>query len=156
MYLKFFRIRKGAKLPARAHATDAGMDVFYCPDKERVDKLSDTEDYRIPPHESRVLPTGLKVEVPEDYMLEIKNKSGIASKRQLVVGACVIDPGYDGEIFINLHNLGSETQVIKPGEKIAQAVLIPVVCCAIAEVYDDILNKDSYRGSEGFGSTGRW
>ncbi len=143
-------------MPLRAHATDAGMDVFYCPNGEEIDKLYETDNYWIPPRASRVLPTGLKVEVPEGYMLEIKNKSGIASKRQLVVGACVVDPGYDGEIFINLHNLGPESQKIVPGEKIAQAVLIPVVHCSVAEVYDDILNKGSHRGDGGFGSTGRW
>ena len=53
----------------------------------------------IPARGSSLVSTGLKTEVPEGYMLEIKNKSGIASKRQLVVGACVVDPGYDGEIM---------------------------------------------------------
>jgi len=157
MHIKFFRMRQGTKLPHRAHPTDAGMDVFYCPSDEKGDELCDSDDFWIPPRESRVLPTGLRVEVPEGYMLEIKNKSGVASKRQLLVGACVIDPGYDGEVYINLHNLGTETQVVKPGEKIAQAVLIPVVHCAIAEVFDaHMLNGDSERGSGGFGSTGRW
>tara|TARA_Y100000593_G_scaffold7312_1_gene13665 strand:+ start:854 stop:1324 length:471 start_codon:yes stop_codon:yes gene_type:complete len=154
MNLKFYRIRKEAKLPVRAHSIDAGMDVFYCPDNVNTGKLYETSDFWIPPSESRVLPTGLKVEVPPGYMLEIKNKSGIASKRQLVVGACVIDPGYNGEIFINLHNLGNETQVVKPGEKLAQAILIPVVHCAVEEAFDDNLNQDSSRGHGGFGSTG--
>ena len=115
MKLKFFKIRSEAKLPHRAYPTDAGMDMFYCPSELKESAFS------IPRMASRLIPTGLKVEVPEGHMLEIKNKSGIASKRQLVVGACVIDPGYDGEIFINLHNVGYETQVIQPGEKIAQA-----------------------------------
>ena len=96
----------------------------------------------------------LKTHIPEGYMLEIKNKSGIASKRQLVVGACVVDPGYDGEIYVNLHNIGCETQVIKPGDKIAQAVLVPVVHCGIEEATEDNLNNGSTRGEGGFGSTG--
>ena len=153
-FIKFFRMREGAKLPHRVHHADAGMDVFYCPNGDAEDKLYEIEEFWIPPKTSRLLPTGLKVEVPYGYMLEIKNKSGIASKRQLVVGACVIDPGYDGEIYINLHNLGSETQVLKPGEKIAQAVLIPVVHCCIEEVFEDNLNPYSSRGGDGFGSTG--
>jgi len=156
MDLKFYKIREEAPLPVRAHPTDAGMDLFYCPNENKKDRLCDTTDFWIPPRESRILPTGLKVEVPKDHMLEIKNKSGIASKRQLIVGACVVDPGYDGEIFINLHNLGSETQIIKPGEKIAQAVLIPVIHCGIVEASDDHLNLTSERGAAGFGSTGKF
>ena len=156
MKLKFYKIRKGAKIPSRAHATDAGMDIFYCPNGNTIGKLYSTNDFWIPQGESRLLPTGLKVEVPKSHMLEIKNKSGIASRRQLVIGACVVDPGYDGEIYINLHNLGTETQVIKPGEKIAQAVLVPVACCDIEESEEDDLNQDAERGEGGFSSTGRW
>ena len=149
MNLKFYKMREGAKLPDRAHETDAGMDVFYCPKNgESV--------FSIPAGSSRVLPTGIKVEVPRGYMLEIKNKSGIASKRQLLVGACVIDPGYDGEVFVNLHNVGFKAQFIEPGEKIAQAVLVPVVHCGVEEVTTDTLNKNTDRGEGGFGSTGRW
>ena len=87
-------------------------------------------------------------------MLEIKNKSGIAFKRQLLVGACVIDPGYDGEVFVNLHNVGTSTQTIEPGQKIAQAVLTPIVTCNIEEVFRDSLNQQSTRQDGGFGSTG--
>ena len=154
MNLRFYRLRSGAKLPVRAYPTDAGMDLFYCPNENEKDKLSDTTDFWIPPKESRVLPTGLKVEVPKGFMLEIKNKSGIASKRQLLVGACIVDPGYNGEVFINLHNLGPESQIIKSGEKIAQAVLIPIIHCSVLEVPHDYLNLGSDRGEGGFGSTG--
>lgn len=118
-------------------------------------KLYDcTKTYHIPPRESRLLPTGIKVEVPYEYMLEIKNKSGIASKKQLFVGACVVDCGYNGEVFVNLHNAGYETQIIKPGDKIAQAVLIPISYCEIEEVFEDSLNQNASRGEGGFGSTG--
>ena len=86
--------------------------------------------------------------------MEIKNKSGVASKRQLIVGACVVDPGYDGEIYVNLHNIGTETQKIKPGDKIAQAVLVPIVHCGIEETSEDNLNQGSPRAAGGFGSTG--
>ena len=158
MKLKFYKIRPEAKLPVRAHRTDAGMDLFYCPDPNdrRVPIASDPRqgEYWISARESSLISTGLKTEVPEGYMLEIKNKSGIASKRKLVVGACVVDPGYDGEIYVNLHNIGVETQRIKPGDKIAQAVLVPVVHCGIEEVKEDNLNNGSSRGDGGFGSTG--
>jgi len=153
MNLKVFKIRKGARLPERAHPLDAGMDLFYCPNEEK--KLYDcTSSYHIPPRSSRIVPTGLKVEIPSGHMLEIKNKSGIASKRQLLVGACVVDCGYDGEVFVNLHNIGHETQVIRPGDKIAQAVLMPISYCEVEEVLQDSLNYSSTRGDGGFGSTG--
>ena len=79
------------------------------------------------PGQSKILETGLKFGVPHGYMLEVKNRSSVAAKRSLIVGACVIDSGYDGEVFINLHNVGESLQVISPGDKIAQLVLTPVV-----------------------------
>jgi dUTP pyrophosphatase len=115
------------------------MDLFYCPNGNRGVCTEENGDYWIPARGSSLVSTGLKTEIPEGYMLEIKNKSGIASKRQLVVGACVVDPGYEK---------------IKPGDKIAQAVLVPVVHCGIEEVTEDTLNNGSTRGEGGFGSTG--
>ena len=153
MKLKVFRIRPEAKMPVRAHKTDAGMDLFYCPNGDK--KLYDhTRNFHLPPGESRLIPTGLKVEVPVDHMLEIKNKSGMAFKKQLVVGACVVDCGYNGEVYVNLHNIGQITQVLQPGQKVAQAVLIPIITCDLEESPDDTLNQAGSRGSGGFGSTG--
>lgn len=154
MELKVKLLREGAKPPHRAYPTDAGADVFYChnPD-EHNHCIGDKDEYWISAKESCVIPTGLKIEVPEGYMLEVKNKSGIASKRQLVVGACVIDSGYDGEIFINLHNIGRSTQRIYPSEKIAQVVLVPIETCGFV-VTDGVLNESTLRGDGGFGSTG--
>tara|TARA_R100000008_G_scaffold85457_2_gene75443 strand:+ start:313 stop:783 length:471 start_codon:yes stop_codon:yes gene_type:complete len=154
MNLRVFRIRPEAKLPVRAYHSDAGMDLFYCPNGERSDIIFE-EGLAINPRESKVIPTGIKVEVPYGYMLEIKNKSGIASKRKLITGACVVDSGYNGELYVNLHNIGLDTQYIKPGDKIAQAVLIPIEYCGIEEVFEaEVLNIDSVRGAGGFGSTG--
>ena len=153
MRIKVYRMRPKAKIPVRAHQMDAGMDLFYCPNGEK--KLYDSKDFFIPPKESRLIPTGIKVEIPYGYMLEIKNKSGIAYKRQLIVGACVVDPGYNGEVYVNLHNIGAETQMIRPGDKVAQAILIPIVHCKVEEVEsDEFLNFHSQRGEGGFGSTG--
>jgi len=153
MNLRVYKLRAEAKLPLRAYETDAGMDLFYCPNGEKR-KVIDIEGLPICPKDSKLVPTGIKVEVPYGYMLEIKNKSGIAYKRQLITGACVIDPGYDGEVFVNLHNIGGRTQYLQPGDKIAQAVLIPVVHCGVEEVTYDDLNNNTMRGDGGFGSTG--
>lgn len=156
MELEIYKIRPDAKLPVRAHALDAGMDLFYCPDPKKASECfwEPEGEYRIPPRESCLVPTGLKVDVPMGYMLEIKNKSGIAHKQKLVVGACVVDTGYTGEIYVNLHNLGGHTKTIEPGQKIAQAVLIPVSICGVRETTTDPAEKNTNRGSGGFGSTG--
>ncbi len=153
MDLKVARLREDAKLPHRVYPTDAGMDLFYCPNGDRIHIIRD-EGRAIEPRESVLLPTGIRVEVPYGYMLEVKNKSGVATKRQLVVGACVVDPGYEGELYVNLHNLGLSTQYIKPGTKIAQAVLVPISHCGVEEVTLEDFDKQSQRGSGGFGSTG--
>ena len=77
------------------------------------------------------------------------------TKKQLLVGACVIDSGYDGEVFINLHNVGKQTHWFSDGDKVAQGVLIPINLCEIVEVSDPSeLNKDSTRGEGALGSTG--
>jgi dUTP pyrophosphatase len=156
MKLKFYKIRENAKLPHRAHPTDAGADLFYCPDLTQNSQRVWTpgRKFKIPPGENCLVPTGLKVNLPPHYMLEIKNKSSVAAKRQLLIGACVVDPGYTGEILVNLHNIGRETQEIAPGQKIAQAVLVPIEVCDVAETFVDPENKKTLRGSGGFGSTG--
>ncbi len=156
MRLKCYKIRPGAKLPVRVHFSDAGMDLFYCPDPVRDPDCywKPEGEYRIPPRESCLVPTGLKIIVPDRHMLEIKNKSGIAHRQKLIVGACVVDPGYTGEIFVNLHNIGGSTRTIQPGQKIAQAVLVPVVACEPNEIVLDPSELNTERSDGGFGSTG--
>ena len=68
--LKVYRVRENAKLPVRAHKTDAGMDLFYCPEDNKGTTLFSQH--------TKLFQTGLKFEVPEGYMLEIKNKSSVA------------------------------------------------------------------------------
>ena len=106
--------------PTRANPSDAGLDIFFSP-------MDITEEIELAPGQTCLLQTGLKFGVPHGHMLQIMNRSSVASKRSLLVGACVVDSGYDGEVFVNLHNVGTKIQTIKRGDKIAQAVLIPVV-----------------------------
>ena len=90
-------------------------------------------------------------------MLEVKNRSSVAAKRSLIVGACVVDSGYDGEVFVNLHNVGSNTQYIRNGDKIAQLVMIPVVHFRTMESVSEDLYRSpitiSDRGTGALGST---
>lgn len=147
MTLKVYKVRKNAKIPERAHPTDAGMDFFFCPDEEVA--------ITIPPGSSTLLMTGVKVEVPESCMLQIMNKSGIASKRSLVTGACVVDSGYDGEIFVNIHNIGKTPQTILPGHKIAQGVFVEIRRPMLVETTSSsVYGSETSRGDGALGSTG--
>ena len=151
MILEYAKVRPNAISPERANPSDAGLDVFFSPEAPVTVLLN--------PGDSKILPTGLKFGVPHGYMLEVKNRSSVAAKRSLIVGACVVDSGYDGEVFINLHNIGNETQVIKAGTKIAQLVMIPVVPFRALEtksgnLYDWYPITISERGDGALGSTG--
>jgi dUTP pyrophosphatase len=145
--MKVFRTRKTAKLPVRAHLTDAGMDFFYCPEEQM--------SIVIPPGQSYLLPTGIKMQVPANCMLQIMNKSGIAAKRSLITGACVVDEGYTGEIFVNLHNVGNISQTIEPAQKIAQGVFVRIEKPFLTEIADDdIYSGNTARGDGALGSSG--
>lgn len=134
--------------PFRANPSDAGLDLPFNPENGN--------SIRIGPGESRLLDTGLRFAIPHGYMLEIKNRSGMAYKRSLIVGACVVDSGYDGKVFVNLHNIGKNIQFIEVGERIAQAVVIPVVHARFVEAENDINWYPitiSERGEGALGST---
>jgi len=114
----------------------------------------------VEPGESILIPTGCRFAIPYGYMMEIKNRSSMAAKKQLLVGACVVDSGYDGEVFVNLHNIGATTQVIEPGDRVAQAVVVPVVHARfVASESPDIYGwypiTISNRGAGALGSTGK-
>tara|TARA_S200002703_G_C3673242_1_gene206749 strand:- start:103 stop:558 length:456 start_codon:yes stop_codon:yes gene_type:complete len=150
MILEYAKVRANAISPERANPSDAGLDVFFSPEAPLTVLLN--------PGDSKILPTGLKFGVPHGYMLEVKNRSSVAAKRSLIVGACVVDSGYDGEVFINLHNIGNTIQVLSPGDKVAQLVMTPVVHFRPMETTEDILYTYpmtiSNRGDGALGSTG--
>jgi dUTP pyrophosphatase len=151
MMLEYYRIRGDVLPPSRSNPSDAGLDVYYCP--------ADHKPVVVEPNGNKVLGTGLKFGVPHGYMLQAMNRSGMASKRCLVVGAHCIDSGYNGEVFIDLHNIGDSAQLVEAGAKIAQLVLIPVVSFRAMETKEDKLYDwspitISNRGAGGFGSTG--
>ena len=151
--IEYIRVREDVKPPLRANPSDAGLDVFFCPDDAAVGGIT------IQAGGSAILATGLRFGVPHGYMLQAMNRSGIAAKRSLVVGAHVIDSGYDGEVFINLHNIGTISQLVKAGSKIAQLVMIPVVPFRALETHNDDLYDwhpitISGRGDGALGSTG--
>jgi len=144
-------LHENAKMPERAHPTDAGMDLFFCP-PPNPDLPKQIES--VPPFSNSLFPTGVKIEVPAGYMLEIKNKSSIAAKRGLLVGACVVDRGYTGEIFVNLHNINHRTQTFHAGDKIAQAVLVKITTDVELVEAENIYDEETSRGVGALGSSG--
>lgn len=159
MIIEYTRTRQSAKPPERANPSDAGLDLCFNPEPEGIIPSPNLDCVTIEPGQSAVLPTGYRFGVPHGYMLEIKNRSGVAAKRSLIVGACVVDSGYDGEVFVNLHNIGNTAQVLEPGSKIAQAVMVPVVHFRAVETENgDLYNwypiTISNRGDGSLGSTG--
>ena len=153
MILEYYSMPHAKHKPVRANPSDAGLDLKYNPDVG-------SQPVSIEPGQSMILGTGLKFGVPHGYMIQIMNRSGNAAKKKLMVGACVVDSGYDGEVFVNLHNIGKKAQIINPGDKIAQAVVIPVVPARFVETSNDNLYEwapitISDRGSGALGSTGR-
>jgi dUTP pyrophosphatase len=150
MMLVFAKTSPDVKTPTRSNPSDAGLDVFFhSPDGNPVS---------IDPRTCKLLGTGVKFEIPHGYMLQVCNRSGIASKRSLVVGAHIIDSGYSGEVMINLHNIGEKPQVVNHGDKIAQLVMLPIHVPRLAEVSEEQLYIDpvtvSNRKDGAFGSTG--
>lgn len=135
------------KSPVRGHDTDAGIDFFVPENFEAV---------TLKPGQDILIDAGIKVVVPKGYALIFKEKSGIATKRKLTIGACVVDSDYRGNIHLHLFNNGTETQMIQAGDKIVQGLVIPVSLCQVAEIsekeYETYCNTG--RGAGGFGSTG--
>jgi len=150
MILEFTK-RPDAMVPERANPSDAGLDVFYCPSDPNIKAV------KIKPGGNMMLATGLKFGVPHGYMLQVCNRSSMGVKKSLVVGAHIIDSGYDGEVFVDLHNVGHEQQVVCAGDKIAQLILVPVVHFRIRETEPEQLYHEditmSKRGDGALGST---
>ena len=150
MILEYYSLPHCKHKPVRANPSDAGLDLCFNP-KDGIPK-------RLESGKSYVLPTGLKFGIPHGYMFQIMNRSGNAAKKQWLVGACVVDSGYDGEVFVNLHNTSNTYWTVHPGDKIAQGVLIPVVPVRFVETTRDAL-YDWYpitisdRGDGALGST---
>jgi len=138
---------RDVKTPARGSDKSAGID-FFIPNDYIGTK-------GIWPQEDILIPSGVKAKIPEGYMLTAFNKSGVATKKGLIVGACVCDEDYQGEIHLHLINTTTQKVDIAPGEKIVQFVLVPILYEGIEVVKEDeLFETETERGAGGFGSTG--
>ena len=137
-------INKGANpLPAYATAFAAGLDV----------RADNAEPIVLKPLGRAIVPTGLYLEIPAGYEVQVRPRSGLAAKKGITVlnAPGTIDADYRGEVCVILVNLGADDFVVERGERIAQLVLAKHEVIEWEETSD---LADSERGAGGFGSTG--
>ena len=160
--MKFSKVRD-VKSPVRGTGKAAGID-FFVPNFKK--------EFILHPMQDLLIPSGIKMEIPEGYMLMGADKSGVVTSKYaclganrdpkpdaftsvIMLGAKIIDEDYQGEIHIHLVNVGNDTVSIKPGMKIAQFILVPVSYEELEEVPEEkLFSRSSERGEGALGSTG--
>lgn len=134
------------KIPNYGKVGNSGMDV----------RAFITEPITLKPLERALIPTGIYLDIPEGYEIQVRPRSGLALKRGLTVlntpGS--VDSNYTGEIGVILVNLSNEEQIIEPGERIAQLVFAKVEFMELEEI--ELITKETERGGQGYGDSGRF
>jgi dUTP pyrophosphatase len=130
--------------PSYAYKTDSGFDLFS------------TKEMWVHGFDRILIPTGLHIDIPEGYEIQVRSKSGLALKQGLMVlnSPGTVDQGYTGEIQVIMFNTTKEKIKIEEGQKIAQAVLAPVVSGKWVNLLEKSEIKSKDREDKGFGSTG--
>jgi len=142
--LKIELLNDDAKFPEYAYLSDSGFDLYS------------TEDLEVGPFGRILVPTGIKLSIPEEYEIQVRPKSGLAINYGLTVlnTPGTVDSGYNGEIKVIVFNTNNYIVTLPKGMKIAQAVLCPVV----NGKYVNLVNVNKVEGGDrednGFGSTG--
>ena len=134
------------KIPSRGTTDSAGID-FYVP--------NNVSPLVIPPQKSVLIPTGIRVNIEKGWAMVAFNRGGIAVKKNLMVGACVVDSDFQGEVFIHLNNVGKQEEVLVAGEKMIQFLVLPVPEVNMYEILNvkDLYTSTSERGEGCQGST---
>ena len=136
------KLNDNAIVPTYGSAYAAGADLYAC-----------GESTVIAPGETKLIHTGIAIELPLGTVGLIYARSGLASKRGLApankVG--VVDCDYRGEVMVALHNHGTVAQTVDAGERVAQLVIAPYYTASFIECEE---LSDTVRGEGGFGSTG--
>jgi len=144
LHVNYKKSNKESIDPKYAYESDSGFDLYS------------VEDKWIHPFDRSLISTGLHVDIPDGYEIQVRSKSGLALKQGLMVlnSPGTVDQGYLGEIQVILFNTTNEKVKIDKGQKIAQAVLCPVVSGKWINLIlkNELENKD--RNDNGFGSTG--
>ena len=139
------RLNSKVKLPSYKTDGWSGMDLMAFLDKP----------ISILPQQSRLIPTGLFIAIPDNTEVQIRPRSGLAVKNNISVlnTPGTIDSDYRGELKVILYNYGNEEFIVKNEDRIAQMVLMPIIKASFEEVEN---LPETIRGEGGFGSTGKW
>ena len=142
--LKYVKLSKNAVDPSYNYPTDSGFDLYSI------------QNVKITGNGRALIPTGLSFDIPEGYEIQVRSKSGLAVDKGLMVlnSPGTVDQGYNGEIKVIIFNTNPWTIEISEGQKIAQAVLSPVVSGKWINMIESDKINEKDRGSNGFGSTG--
>ena len=132
------RVNPEAILPTRAHADDAGLDLYAA------------EDVYLEAGQGKLGKTGIAMAIPQGFVGMIADRSSLGKKGIKTAGG-IIDAGYRGEIQVILWNISHQDICLKKGEKIAQMLIIPIATPAPIEA---VSLDETARGEQGFGSTG--
>lgn len=146
--MKITKVRE-VKTPVRGTPGSAGIDFFVPDDFPGTHFLI--------PGQAVNIPSGIHVRLPQGTALIAMNKSGMAVKKDLQVGASVIDEDYQGEVHLHVRNIGTDMQEINPGDKLVQMLLVPIIYndVQIVDSLEDLYKGETTeRGTGGFGSTG--
>jgi dUTP pyrophosphatase len=132
--IRIARLRPDAVLPTRKHPADAGLDVYA------------VEPVAIAPHSFAIVPTGVTVEIPDGYVGLLKPKG----RSNHLLGAGVVDAGYQGEILVKVANPTDQTVVFGPGDAVGQLVILPLITPAVEEVEQAVIHtQKTTRGGAG-------
>ena len=137
MSIQFIKLKQNGIIPIKHTKSSAGFDLFspyFC---------------TILPNNRLVIETNIRIILPNNTYGNITARSGLAAYSGIIIGAGTIDPDFEGNISVILFNLGNTEFQIKPGDRIAQLVVIPFISC------DNVHVTQLYRGTEGLGSSGQ-
>ena len=133
-------VDKGACMPVRGHADDAGLDIRT------------PEAFTLKAHGDHEIATGIHVEIPKGYYGKLESKSGLNVNYSVVSLGGVIDSGFTGQIIAKLYSMSDEDYHFNAGDKCIQMIIQPCETPEI-EIVDSL--EETERGNSGFGSTGR-
>lgn len=132
--IRIARLREDARLPTRKHPEDAGLDLYAV---ERIE---------IPPHRFGIVPTGISVEILPGFVGLLKPKG----RSNHLLGAGVVDAGYQGEILVKVANPTDEPLVFEAGDAVGQLLILPILTPQVEEIsVEEFKQNATARGASG-------
>ena len=132
--IRIAKLHPQAIMPGRKHVEDAGLDIYAC------------QSVLISPRSFDIVPTGITMEIPVGYVALIKPKG----RNNHLLGAGVVDAGYQGELLVKIFNPTDDVLQINPGDAIGQVLLIPILTPAVLEIpLNEIHKNETQRGVSG-------